>query len=105
MLDALTSASARRVAVGAAVRASAPPPPRAHRAAAAARSLIGATIGSVGVWMSGRLLEGLVAGLDARDGATFVIAVAVLLGVAVVSSWMPARWAAATDPMATLRAE
>jgi predicted permease len=68
-------------------------------------ALIGAAIGSVGVWMSGRVLEGLVAGVDARDGATFGITVAVLLGVAAISSWMPARWAAATDPMATLRAE
>ena len=68
-------------------------------------ALLGVAIGGVGAWMSGRLLEGFIAEIQARDSATFLITVAVLMTVALLSSWLPARRAAATDPMETLREE
>jgi ABC-type lipoprotein release transport system permease subunit len=46
-----------------------------------------------------------VAEVQARDATTFGITVAVLMTVALVASWLPARRAAKTDPMETLRVE
>lgn len=66
-------------------------------------ALAGIALGSSGAWASGRLLEGLVAGVESRDTATFGISVAVVLVTAIVSSWVPARRAANTDPVASLR--
>ena len=73
--------------------------------ASGAGAVAGAVVGGVGAWMFGRLLESLIPGISARDTATFGLTVAVLLSVAMLSSWVPARWAAATDPMETLRTE
>lgn len=64
----------------------------------------GAVIGGAGAWASGRLLEGL-AGSPARDYGSFVSSVAVVLAVALVASWLPARRAAATNPLETLNAD
>jgi predicted permease len=62
----------------------------------------GVAIGGMGAWMCGRLLEGLVAGIDSRDATTFGMSVAVVLIVTLVSSWVPARRAAKTDPLIAL---
>lgn len=70
-----------------------------------ALALAGILLGGVGAWVSGRLLEGLVDGIETRDAATFLFSVAVLASVALASSWLPARRAARTDPMETLRLE
>jgi ABC-type antimicrobial peptide transport system permease subunit len=45
----------------------------------------------------------LLYGLDARDPATFVSAAAVLLLVATLAAWLPARRASRIDPMRVLR--
>ncbi len=68
-------------------------------------SLAGAVIGGGGTWLSGRLLESFVAGVDARDASTFAMSLTVLMTVTLLSSWLPARSAARTDPMETLRVE
>jgi ABC-type lipoprotein release transport system permease subunit len=44
-------------------------------------------------------------GVSATDPATFVAAALFLLLVATAAAWHPARKAAHTDPMGTLRAE
>jgi ABC-type lipoprotein release transport system permease subunit len=56
-------------------------------------------------WASGRLLQNRLHGIEASDPATLATAVAVLLVTAAVASWLPARRAAATDPIETLRQE
>ena len=65
----------------------------------------GIAIGAVGAWAAGRLLEGLVADIQLRDIPTFAATVALLLTVAVLSSWIPARRAAATELVETLKGE
>jgi putative ABC transport system permease protein len=70
-----------------------------------ALAAIGVTIGAVGAWFAGRLLESRLYGVDARDARTLALAVGLLMGIAVVSSWLPARRAAGTNPIESLRAE
>jgi ABC-type lipoprotein release transport system permease subunit len=51
------------------------------------------------------LLESRLYGVAASDFQTILSALAILMGIAVMASWLPARRAAATDPMDALRAE
>jgi ABC-type lipoprotein release transport system permease subunit len=53
----------------------------------------------------GGVLEGLVYGVSARDLPTLAAAGLLLLAVAALASWLPARRAAAVDPAVALRAE
>jgi putative ABC transport system permease protein len=66
---------------------------------------VGCLVGAVGAWGFGRLLESRLYGVDAGDPRTMLAALAVLMTIAVIASWLPARRAAATDPMGALRAE
>jgi predicted permease len=50
-----------------------------------------------------RLLRGLLVGVDPLDGLTFAATSVLLVAVALAASWMPARRAAAADPMRVLR--
>lgn len=50
-----------------------------------------------------RLLSKLLCGVTPTDPVTFATAPAVLLGVAVLASWLPARRAARIDPLLALR--
>ncbi len=65
----------------------------------------GAVLGAAGAWAAGRLLESRLAGVPARDPAVLAAAALVLLATAALASWLPARRAAATDPVQTLRQE
>jgi predicted permease len=65
----------------------------------------GAALGLAGAWGSGRLLEARLFGVEPRDPTTLASAAAVLLATAAVACWLPARRAAATDPLETLREE
>ena len=53
----------------------------------------------------GGVLEGLVYGVSGRDLPTLAVAGLLLLAVAALASWLPARRAAAVDPAVALRAE
>jgi ABC-type lipoprotein release transport system permease subunit len=50
-------------------------------------------------------LEGLVYGVRPHDAASFGASALVLLVVAIVASWLPARRAASVEPAATLRSD
>ena len=53
----------------------------------------------------GRLIAAQLFGLQATDAWTYVTAAALLSGVALVSSFVPARRASTIDPLSTLRYE
>ena len=54
---------------------------------------------------SGRLLEALLFGVTARDAISLASAATLLGAVAMVAAWIPARRAAAVDPLVALRVE
>jgi predicted permease len=66
---------------------------------------VGVVIGTIGAWFAGRLIESRLYGVEARDARTLGLAVSVLLLTSLLSSWIPARRAAATNPIESLRAE
>ena len=65
----------------------------------------GATIGLLGTWFCARLLESLLFGVRAHDPFLLGLALFVLLAVAFLAAWIPARRAMRVDPMVALRYE
>ena len=65
----------------------------------------GIGLGLAGALVMGRVLEGLLYGVAARDPLTLGLTIISLSVVAVLACWLPARRAAAIDPMHSLRAE
>jgi predicted permease len=66
---------------------------------------IGITVGILGALAFTRLLSGLLFGVEPTDPLTFAAAPAVLLVVAMLACWIPARRAASIDPVRALRQE
>jgi putative ABC transport system permease protein len=66
---------------------------------------LGVAIGLVLAAAATRALAGLLFGLSPLDGLTFAGTSALLLAIAGVASWLPARRAAAADPRVVLSAE
>jgi predicted permease len=64
---------------------------------------LGVAAGVAAAIPAARLLSGLLYGVEARDPATFAAAAAVLLGVAALAALLPARRAAAIQPLDALR--
>jgi ABC-type antimicrobial peptide transport system permease subunit len=62
-------------------------------------------LGVVGALASGRLLASLLFGVSPADPVTYTTVVGVLLVVALVACWVPARRASGVDPAEALRAE
>nr|HEV7954340.1 ABC transporter permease [Candidatus Acidoferrales bacterium] len=52
-----------------------------------------------------RLMEKMLFGLKARDAETMIISATLLVGVALIAAYLPARRATRTDPMVALRDE
>jgi len=68
-------------------------------------SALGAAIGIVGGIAAGRLMRGLLYGVEPSDPPTLVAVPLVLAAVAVLACVLPARRAARTEPMTALRSE
>jgi predicted permease len=66
---------------------------------------IGAVLGTAASWALARGLEGLLFEVTASDPRTFLGMLLVLTMVAAIAGYLPARRAAAIDPMSALRAE
>ena len=70
-------------------------------------TLVGAglVVGMAAAWGTTRLIASTLFGLTAMDPPTLVFAVLVMIAVALVAGYIPARRAAAVDPVVALRAE
>jgi putative ABC transport system permease protein len=66
---------------------------------------LGVVVGAAALCAFGRLMASLLFGVTATDGPTFGLIAIVLVLVALVASWLPARRAARTSPMLALRSE
>jgi putative ABC transport system permease protein len=66
---------------------------------------IGAVLGSIGAWAAGKLIETRLFGVEGRDVRTVAISVSVVMIIAIVASWIPARRASLTSPLESLRSE
>jgi putative ABC transport system permease protein len=67
--------------------------------------LIGTLVGALGALQLTQLMQSLVFGMSASDPLTFAVVAAVLLLVAAVACYVPARRASRMDPMRALRME
>jgi predicted permease len=65
----------------------------------------GIVLGTAGAWWLVRLLSSQLYGVSATDVATFASVPLVLLGVASLATYLPARRAARVDPVIAMRAE
>jgi putative ABC transport system permease protein len=72
----------------------------------------GATMAALGLVVGGlaaiplsRMLTGLLFGVEPIDPLTIALSAVLLIGVALVAAWIPARTATAVDPMTALRGE
>jgi putative ABC transport system permease protein len=65
----------------------------------------GLVIGGAGAIALGRAIGGMLFGVPPADAVTFGGTAALLVTVAFLAAWLPARRAMRVDPMAALRAE
>ena len=65
----------------------------------------GAVVGLLAAFASSRVMESFLYGITTDDRLTFVAAPLVLIVVALVACWLPARRATRIDPMDALRVE
>lgn len=66
-------------------------------------SLVGAVVGIAAALVVGRVIGSLLFGVTAADPLTFAAVIVVLLAVAVIASYVPARRAARVDPLIAMR--
>ena len=65
----------------------------------------GVALGLIGTIVATRALAAFLVDVSPTDPATLAAVVALFTTVAAVASWLPARRAAAVDPMRALRSE
>ncbi len=68
-------------------------------------TLVGMAIGLAASLALTRLMKSLLFGVSATDPVTFVVVALLLIAVALLACWIPARRAAKVDPMVALRCE
>ena len=71
----------------------------------ASLALLGVSLGLLGALATTRVLASVLFGVGATDLATFASVSALLLGVAALAAFVPARRATAVDPLSSLRSE
>jgi predicted permease len=68
-------------------------------------TLIGAAIGLIGAYMATRAITSVLYGVSTTDPLTFVFVSLLLIGVALIACYVPARRATKVDPLIALRNE
>jgi putative ABC transport system permease protein len=68
-------------------------------------TMIGVAIGVAGAAIAAKLVASMVYGLTPMDPATFAMAAVMLISVALIATWLPARRATRTDPLIALRSQ
>jgi putative ABC transport system permease protein len=68
-------------------------------------AVIGLAIGLGLALLATRMLSGLLFGVSPSDPATYVAISVILVGIAILASYIPARRATNVDPMIALRTE
>jgi len=68
-------------------------------------SLIGVSAGLAAALGLTRTMKAMLVGVTATDSLTFGAVIALIVGIAAVASWLPARRAAEIDPTEALRHE
>jgi putative ABC transport system permease protein len=68
-------------------------------------TLVGIVIGVVGAYALTRLIASLLFGVTSADPLTFTVVAFLFMAVACLASYLPARRAAAVDPIIAMRAE
>jgi putative ABC transport system permease protein len=71
----------------------------------AAMAAIGLVVGGLAAIPLSRLLSGLLFGVEPVDPPTIAVSAVLLVAVALIAAWIPARTATAVDPMTALRGE
>jgi putative ABC transport system permease protein len=71
----------------------------------ATMALAGLVLGGLAAVPLSRLLSGLLFGVEPVDPPTIALAAVLLVAVALVAAWLPARRATAVDPMTALRGD
>jgi len=68
-------------------------------------ALVGIVVGLATAFAGSRFIGSLLYGINSRDPGVFAAATVMLMSVALVACWLPARRAASVDPLVALRAE
>ena len=68
-------------------------------------SVAGVAIGVIAAGLASRGLTTLLFGISPLDPASYLVVIAILIGVAMAASWLPAWRASRVDPSVTLRSE